>query len=252
MNIKNSPFFRFFYVLWYLPIFVGLTIVAATVCLFVSPFSTRIARYITNKIWAHITLDPAGVRLTVTGRENLPGRDDDGPDGTGGFIVYANHTSLTDIPSISLAVDRPVSFVAKASLGKIPFFGWAMVKAHMLVNREGGAEAAKQMVEEAGRRLKNNEILVIFPEGTRNKGNEPLLPFKKGAFILAKHSGAPIVPVAVKNGRQVWPSGKFWPQPGLVKIKIGHPLPVKEGENLNALTKRAQTVLQEMLTDESW
>jgi 1-acyl-sn-glycerol-3-phosphate acyltransferase len=250
--MTTNPIFKFFYVLWYLPVFVGLTIAAALVCLIVSFFSIRLARYITNKAWSHIVLDPAGIRLTATGRENLPGRDDDGPDGTGGFIVYANHTSLTDIPTISLAVNRPVSFVAKASLGKIPFFGWAMVKAHMLVNREGGAEAAKQMVEEAGRRLKNNEILVIFPEGTRNKGNEPLLPFKKGAFILAKHSGAPIVPVAVKNGRAVWPSGKFWPKPGTVKIKIAPPLPLNPGENLNSLTARAQAVLAEMLTDESW
>lgn len=247
MNIKNSPFFRFFYVLWYLPVFVVLTIMAAIICLIVSLFSTRLARYITNIVWGRIVLDPAGIRLSVTGRENLPGSD-----AAGGFIVYANHTSLTDIPTISLAVNRPVSFVAKASLGKIPFFGWAMVKAHMLVNREGGADAAKQMVEEASRRLRNNEILVIFPEGTRNKGAEPLLPFKKGAFILAKHSGAPIVPVAVKNGREVWASGKFWPRPGLVKIKIGPPLAVQEGENLNALTKRAQAALTEMLLDETW
>jgi 1-acyl-sn-glycerol-3-phosphate acyltransferase len=250
--MTSNPIVKFFYVLWYLPVFVGLTIVASSICLVVSLFSTRATRYITNVIWSHITLDPAGIRLCTIGRENLPGSDDDGPDGTGGFIVYANHTSLTDIPAISLAVGRPVSFVAKASLGKIPFFGWAMVKAHMLVNREGGADAAKQMVEEASRRLENNEILVIFPEGTRNKGSEPLLPFKKGTFILAKHSGAPIVPMAVKNGRAIWPSGKFWPRPGTVKIKIGQPLPLKPGENLNSLTARAQAVLAEMLTDESW
>ncbi len=247
MDIKNNPIFRFFYVLWYLPIFVGLTIVAASVCLVVSLFSTRAARYLTNKVWGHIVLDPAAIRLETVGRENLPGGS-----GAGGFIVYANHTSLTDIPAISLAVDRPVSFVAKASLGKIPFFGWAMVKAHMLVNREGGAEAAKQMVEEAATRLARNEILVIFPEGTRNKTDAPLLPFKKGAFILAKHSKAPIVPVAVKNGQKVWPSGKFWPRPGTVAVKIGPPLPEIPGENLNRLTARAQAALREMLLDESW
>ena len=247
MDIKNNPMFRFFYVLWYLPLFVGLTILAALVCLAVSLFSTRLARYITNTVWAHIVLDPAAIRLKTLGRENLPGRE-----GEGGFIVYGNHTSLTDIPTISLAVGRPVSFVAKASLGKIPFFGWAMVKAHMLVNREGGAEAAKQMVEEASQRLKRGEILVIFPEGTRNKGNEPLLPFKKGAFILAKHSGAPIVPVAVKNARNIWPSGQLWPKPGTVRIKIGPPLPPKEGENLNSLTARAQAALNDMLLDENW
>ncbi|UQZ89118.1 hypothetical protein C4J81_07870 [Deltaproteobacteria bacterium Smac51] len=250
--IKNNPIFRFCYVLWYVPVFVGLTIVTAVVCLVASLFSTRAARYITNKVWGHIVLDPAAIRLVTTGRENLPGRDDDGPDGTGGFIVYANHTSLTDIPTISLAVGRPVSFVAKASLGKIPFFGWAMVKAHMLVNREGGAEAAKQMVAEASERIKRGEILVIFPEGTRNKTDEPLLPFKKGTFILAKHTQAPIVPIAIKNARQIWPSGKFWPRPGTIRIKVGAPLELKPGENLNSLTARAQSALADMLTDESW
>lgn len=245
MNIKNSPVFRFFYVLWYLPVFVLLTILAAIVSLIASLFSTRAARYITNTVWGHIALAPAAISLCATGRENLPGAG-------GGFIIYANHTSLTDIPGISLALKRPVSFVAKASLGKIPFFGWAMVRAHMLVDREGGAEAARRMVEEASRRLGNNEILAIFPEGTRNKGPEILLPFKKGAFILARHSGAPIVPVAVKNSRQVWPSGKLWPKPGRIRVKIGPPLPARPSESLSALAARAHDVLAEMLLDESW
>lgn len=243
-NTPGGRLFRCLYALWYWPLLVGLTLLGSVACLALSPFSPRLARWVTNVAWGHIVLDPAAIRLRAQGRENLP------PGG--GFVVYANHGSLTDIPAISLALGRPVSFVAKAALGKIPFFGWAMTRAHMVVDREGGAEAARQMVSEAQKRLGEGQVLAIFPEGTRNKTPEPLLPFKKGAFILAKHAAAPLVPVAVKNSRQLWPAGRLLPRPGEIKVKIGPPLPAVPGEGLAALTARARETLAAMLADQSW
>lgn len=241
----NNPGVKFFYLLWYLPVIVLSTIVLGTVCVIVSYFSIRAARYITNIMWGHVVLDPAGIKLQVIGRENLPGGD-------GGFIIFANHTSLTDIPTVALATHKPISWVAKASLGRIPFFGWALARVHMLVDRGGGAESARKMVDEATRRLTGGEILAIFPEGTRNRGAESLLPFKKGTFILAKHTGAAIVPLAIKNAGQLWPAGQFWPKPGTVRVKVGPPLLSKEGERLGDLTDRAQAALRALLTDDSW
>lgn len=241
----NNPVIRFLYVVAYLTIFSALTICGAVATVTVGLFSKSGARYITNAPWAYMTVLLAGIRLKVTGRENLP------PE-KGGFIIYVNHTSLLDIPTVSLTTGRSVTWVAKASLAKIPFFGWALVQGHMLVDRGGGPSAARGMVEEASRRLAEGQTLAIFPEGTRNRGDVPLLPFKKGTFILAKHTGATLVPVAVKNAGKLWPAGKYWPRPGAIRVKIGTPFAPGEGESLAALTGRAQTALNELLVDDSW
>ncbi len=240
-----NPVLKFFYVVYYLTVLTSLTVVLGLVCVVVSYFSPSAARYITNTLWGRAVLGPAGIRLKVSGRENLPAAGN-------GFIIYANHSSLTDIPTVALATNKPLSWVAKASLGQIPFFGWVLARVHMLVDRGGGAESARKMVEEAEARLERGEILSIFPEGTRNRTSAPLLPFKKGAFILAKHTGALIVPLAIKNAGKIWPAEKFWPEPGVIRVKIGEPLTTVPGERLGDLTLRAQRALEQLLLDESW
>lgn len=241
----KNPIIRFLYLAWYLPILVGGTIVLGLLCFVVSYFSPRAARHISNNWWGHLVLNPAGIRLKVYGLESLP-------QGQGGFIIYANHSSLLDIPTVALATQKPLSWIAKASLGRIPFFGWALARVHMLVDRGGSAEAARKMVDEAIRRLNLGEILSIFPEGTRNRSGEPVLPFKKGAFILAKHTGVPIVPVAIKNAGSLWPANGYWPTPGLIRVKIGQPFLPLEGEKLGQITARAQGFLHDLLVDDSW
>lgn len=240
-----NKFVKFFYLLWFLPVFVCLTIIAGTACVIVSFFSARAARYITNPVWGHVALDPAGIKLVTIGRENLPQTE-------GGFIIFANHSSMADIPAVALSTGRSITWVAKAALGRIPFFGWALMRVHMLVDRGGGTESARKMVSEAETRLHRGEILAIFPEGTRNKTDQPLLPFKKGAFILAKHTGAPIVPLAIKNAGLLWPAGSFWPRPGTIRVKIGPPLTPMPGEKLGAITDRAQAALESLLLDDTW
>lgn len=242
----NNPVFKFFYAIWFITALTAGTIVLGLAALAASLFSARASRYVSDISWSYCVFIPAGIKLQTLGLENLPTSE-------GGLIIYANHTSAADIPAVGLSTGgRLVSWLAKASLGKIPFFGWALARAHMLVDRGGGPEAARKMVDDAKKRLADNQILAIFPEGTRNRTDELLLPFKKGAFILAKQTGAPVVPVAIKNAGRLWPAGAFCPRPGLIKVKIGAPLPPMPGEKLADLTQRAHTALKELLADESW
>jgi 1-acyl-sn-glycerol-3-phosphate acyltransferase len=85
--------------------------------------------------------------------------------------------------------------------------------------------------------------MAIFPEGTRNKTEDPILPFKKGAFILAKHTGVPLVPLAILNTGALWPSGSFLPRPGRVKVAIGEPIAVGPRESLASVAERAGQIL---------
>ncbi|MDR1083308.1 MAG: 1-acyl-sn-glycerol-3-phosphate acyltransferase [Deltaproteobacteria bacterium] len=228
----------FFFGLWYWPVFFILTVTAGFICLTASLFSKNISRFITSRVWAFIVLDPAFIKVETYGRENLP------PGG--GFIVFANHRSILDIPAVARATGRSISWVAKAALGRIPVFGWTLKRVHLLVDRGGGPEAAKQMVAEASRRLAGGEIMAIFPEGTRNKSAVPVLPFKKGAFILAKHTGAPLIPLAILNSGSLWPSGRYLPCSGRIKAAIGAPLTVDPKESLAALAKKAEKILESL------
>ncbi|MDR1922659.1 MAG: hypothetical protein LBS31_13100, partial [Candidatus Adiutrix sp.] len=108
----NHPLVKFLYVVWYVPVLVVLTVVSGAAAIAASFFSARAGRYISNSVWGHIALDPAGIRLSISGRENLP------PASAGGFIVFANHTSMADIPTVALGTGRSVSWVAKAALGR--------------------------------------------------------------------------------------------------------------------------------------
>lgn len=241
----DKPIFKFFYAIWFVTLITVGTVILGSVTVVVSFFSPKAARYLTDVAWSHCVLTLAGIKVETIGLENLP-------DGEGGYIVYANHSSAADIPAVGLSTGKLVSWLAKASLGRIPFFGWGLARVHMLVDRGGGPEAAKNMVAEARRRLAEKQILAIFPEGTRNRSDELLLPFKKGAFILSKQTKALMVPLAIKNAGRLWPAGSFWPSPGVIKVKIGEPLSPIEGEKLAEITLRAQAALSDLLADRSW
>ncbi|MDR1606831.1 MAG: 1-acyl-sn-glycerol-3-phosphate acyltransferase [Deltaproteobacteria bacterium] len=229
---------RFFFAIWYWPIFFVLTILAGFVCLIVSLFSKKATRYISSHVWAAIVLTPAAIKIKVEGQENLPAK--------GGFIIFANHRSLLDIPTVAKATGRSISWVAKAALGQIPVFGWVLKRVHMLVDRGGGADAAKKMLIEASARLAAGEVMAIFPEGTRNKSEIPILPLKKGAFILAKHTGVPLVPLTIYNSGALWPTGSYLPHSGQIKAHIGPPLEIEPRESLANITEKASQTLTDL------
>ena len=231
---------RALFAIWYMPVFVILTVIAGLVCIALSFFSKHLTRRISSQGWAFIVFDPARIKVEVRGKEKLPSPE------SGGYIIFANHRSLLDIPTVALATGRAISWIAKAALGRIPIFGWTLKRVHLLVDRGGSAEAAKAMISEASLRLSQGEIMAIFPEGTRNKTEVPLLPFKKGAFILAKHTGVPLVPLAILNSGNLWPSGGYVPRPGLIKVAIGDPIFVRPDESLNNISKKAYEILESL------
>jgi 1-acyl-sn-glycerol-3-phosphate acyltransferase len=230
--------YKAIFALWYYPLFISLTLLSGLLCLFVSLFSKRAARVVSGEIWASVVLGPAFIKLKVTGKENIPVG--------GGFIVYLNHRSLLDIPAAAMATELPITWVAKASLGRIPLFGWCLKRAHMLIERQGGTESLRKMVSEASERINNKEIISIFPEGTRNRGKGDLLPFKKGAFILSKYTNAKLLPIATYNTGNLWKAGSFLPKSGTIKVAIGKPLSFEAGENLNKITHKCYETLLEL------
>jgi 1-acyl-sn-glycerol-3-phosphate acyltransferase len=139
----------------------------------------------------------------------------------GAVILAANHASLLDPPIVAAAVPRPLHFMAKAELFRVPVLG-ALVRrlnAHPVV-REGGDTSALRV---ALRLLRAGHALLVFPEGTRTRDGR-LRAGKAGVGMLAARAGVPVVPVYVSGSAQALPRGRRWPRPSRVTVAYGPPL----------------------------
>lgn len=119
-----------------------------------------------------------------------------------GFILAGNHKSLLDIPLVATAIERNVHFMGKKELFENSICNYIFSKLGSFpVDREGiDLNAIKTSIK----LLREDEILGIFPEGTRNKTNELLLPFKIGTVKMAKETNATIVPFVITGKYKFW------------------------------------------------
>lgn len=199
-------------------VLVPTTILLSLLALAVSPFDRkgdlihRIAR-----LWAKVLLWAAGVRVKVEGLSHIP---------LGPVVLMCNHQSAFDIFVILAFLPVQFRWLAKASLFRIPFLGWAMARAgYIPVERENPREATRSLVE-AIRRVREGTSVVIFPEGTRSHDGK-LLPFRKGGFTLALKAQVPVVPMAIVGTREVMPRGSFRVFGGEVRMRLAPPIETK-------------------------
>jgi 1-acyl-sn-glycerol-3-phosphate acyltransferase len=164
--------------------------------------------------WGRTFVRLGGWKLRVEGVENLP---------SGGAVLVANHQSAVDIPMLLSAFPRPVRFLAKRQLGEIPLLGKAMAAAgNLFIDREDPKDTVR-MIREAGARLHDGGLVVVFPEGTRSRDGS-IGEFRPGAFYLAQKSGAPVVPVYIDGGRRAIPKGGFRVSPADLLVRVLPPL----------------------------
>lgn len=143
----------------------------------------------TALLWANNTIKSIGITLEVRGKENLINEP---------CLFVANHQSLLDIPALLVAIDKPVGFMGKKELSKIPVLStWMERSKSIFLDRENVREAIKSM-NEGIENIKKGYSMAIFPEGTRSKSDE-VLDFKKGSLKLATRPLVPIIPISI-NG----------------------------------------------------
>jgi 1-acyl-sn-glycerol-3-phosphate acyltransferase len=169
------------------------------------------------RAWAKGVLAAAGVRVRV---HNIERAGDGSP-----HIFLANHVSLYDIPAVGSFLPR-AKFVAKAELFKLPVLGGAMRAVGMVPIERQNRKAAFGAYDEAARRIREGNSVIVFPEGTRGF-DYPLRPFKKGPFVLAIDAGAPIVPVLIHGAREVIRKGSIMVHPGWIDVHLLEPVSVE-------------------------
>ena len=168
-----------------------------------------------SRTWARALVAAAGIDLRVENVERL--------DPERRYILVANHYSYLDIPCLLAAIPQPIRFMAKASLFKIPIFGWSLSRAGFIpIDRKNRRTAIKSF-ELAGDRIRRGNSIVVFPEEGRSRHRE-MRPFQRGAFLLALKSEQPIVPIAIDGTFDVFRVGAKRVTPGRVTVKITEPI----------------------------
>jgi 1-acyl-sn-glycerol-3-phosphate acyltransferase len=152
-------------------------------------------------------------RWEVTGREQVPA--------TGGVLLIANHTSYADPPIVGTACPRPVHFMAKAELFEIPLLAGLIRRTHAFPVRRGRADGAA--LRRAIRLLRDGEVLLVFPEGTRSPDGR-LMELEPGAAFIAMQAQVQVVPVAILGADRLLPRGKPILLPAKLKVRFGPPL----------------------------
>ena len=223
-------------------IFLLTTVILGTVAIFLSLFdSSGNIPHLVARLWGKIQLRITGTPVRIQGLENMDPQES--------YILVSNHQSTFDI--FALLGYLPVQFrwTAKAELFRTPFMGWAMSRiGYIPIERDSPKKAYRSMLR-AAEVVRNGVSVIIFPEGTRSPDGN-LQPFKKGVFLLALKSRAPILPITIQGASKIMRKGDWRTYPGQVRIQIDPPIEtagtpaVKEEE----LSQRVRSTLVKNLS----
>jgi 1-acyl-sn-glycerol-3-phosphate acyltransferase len=154
-----------------------------------------------------------GLKYQVEGLENIPDK---------GFILMSKHSSTWET-IILQKFFKPLVWVVKRELTRVPFFGWSLITLKAIaLDRGTGSKAIKQLVRESKQRMDQGLILILFPEGTRVLPKQHK-PFKIGGAIVSEKTGYSVVPIA-HNAGEFWPRHSWIKWPGTIQVVIGKPI----------------------------
>ena len=223
-------------------IFLFTTVILGTVAIFLSLFdSSGNIPHLVARLWGKIQLRITGTRIRIQGLEHIE------PEKS--YILVSNHQSTFDI--FALLGYLPIQFrwTAKAELFRIPFMGWAMSRiGYIPIERDSPKKAYRSMLR-AAEVVRNGVSVIIFPEGTRSPDGN-LQPFKKGVFLLALKSRAPILPITIQGTSKIMRKGDWRIYPGQVRIQIDPPIETAgtPAEKEEELSQRVRSTLVKNLS----
>lgn len=147
--------------------------------------------------WAFsVILFMAGATTTVIGEENVP-KDE-------AVLYILNHRSYFDILLTYVRVPRQTGYVAKKEMLYFFTLTWWMKNLHCEFMDRKDMRKGLETIKNCIKKIQNGISIAIFPEGTRNKTEEPLLEFHKGSFKIAEKANCKIVPVVLLNTSKIF------------------------------------------------
>jgi 1-acyl-sn-glycerol-3-phosphate acyltransferase len=173
------------------------------------------------RIWNWTWLHLIGCPVTVKGKENFAKGQT--------YVVTCNHNAMLDVPMSAPFIPGPNQTIAKKEFTKVPLFGFYYARGSVLVDRKSDG-SRRRSFEDMKAALRKGFHMCIFPEGTRNRSNEPLKPFFDGAFKLAVDTKTSVIPAVILHTKKAMPTHKvFYLMPHPLEI---HFLPPISSEGL--------------------
>lgn len=143
------------------------------------------------------------------------------------MVFVPNHQSYFDIPVLLAWLEKPHPLVSKVEVKKLPLIRqWMELLGCVFIDRDNARQSVSALGEAAKTMVERQRSLIIFPEGTRSRG-EQLGDFKSGGFRAALKAGVPVVPVVIDGTYRAMEANHMWIKPASVKVQVLEPIPTK-------------------------
>lgn len=189
--------------------------------------------------WGKVVLAATGSKVTVRGGDNIP---------PGPVVFMANHLSVFDTMLLLGFLDKPLAFVAKKELARVPVINSLMRHVGCLYLDRQDIRQAVEIINRAAEQVRNGLSMVIFPEGTRSLTGE-MAEFKSGSMKLAIKANVPIVPVTIQGTRNIYEGNGYRIGPSQISLLVMSP--IMPGDYGEMGTSRVAKMVREMV-GEGW
>jgi 1-acyl-sn-glycerol-3-phosphate acyltransferase len=153
--------------------------------------------------------------LQCQGAEHMPS--------TGAIVLACNHLSNLDPVLLAAVCPRPINYLAKIELFRIPILGSFIRRYGAIPLRRSASDP--EAIRLAEQVLEQQQVLALFPEGTRSRTGQ-LKPFRFGAARLALKHNVPLVPAAIIGTDQAMPAGAKLPRRAPIGVAFGPPIDI--------------------------
>ena len=165
------------------------------------------------------------------------------------YIFVSNHNSYLDSVAAVIAVPQSFKPLGKVEMNKIPIFGMIYRRLVIMIDRKS-QENRKKCEADLRNELRGGQSILIFPEGTMNRGTNPLAEFYDGAFRIAIETQTPIAPMVITNARHLFPrNNPLHIKPGLITCIFSEAIDVKglTIDDLPGLKLRVYKIMEDMI-----
>lgn len=160
----------------------------------------------------------------------------------GGVLMVTNHESYLDPVLIGVQLPRIMAFMAKSELFENKYFGWFIRGLHAFPVRQGKGDigALRDTIE----RLREGNILNIFPEGSRSPDGK-MLAVQPGSALVIRKAQVPVVPAIIEGSHECWPRSSKLPRPGRIRVIYGPPM-ILHGLKNAQITQRIESAFKHL------
>jgi 1-acyl-sn-glycerol-3-phosphate acyltransferase len=188
-----------------------------------------------NLVWRIIQF-PVSVLFRVWSPLKVQGLEHIDPKRPG--LLISNHQSFLDPLLLAVRMVRPVSYLARDGLFRVPILGWVLRSTYVMPISRTATRSAT--IRSAVERLDRGFLVGIFPEGTRNTGE--VGDFRPGMTAILRRSRVPVYPVGISGADKVWPRGGWFIRPRRIRVVFGSPITPEQVESLSQSERKSDLV----------